>query len=102
MQRFLGGNVIHIQFKRIDAGFLRSRNDVAGAKILTANDTVMVDADNFGLALVGVPYKAEILDETHIRIVGHQGALIIAFQPPENNEGDWLITSITPQGAVAP
>ena len=78
------------------------RNDVAGAKILTANDTVMVDADNFGLALVGVPYKAEILDETHIRIVGHQGALIIAFQPPENNEGDWLITSITPQGAVAP
>ncbi len=78
------------------------RNDMTGAAILAANDTVMANAETFGLALVGVSYKAEILDETHIRIVGHQGALIITFQRPENPGGDWLITNIAPQGAVTP
>jgi hypothetical protein len=78
------------------------RNDQSGARMLAANDTVMAEARNFGLAFSGIPYKVETLDETHLLLTGYQGELIITFQPPQSSEDGWLLTNIAPQGAVAP
>jgi len=78
------------------------RNDRAGARRLVSSDAVMADANNFGLAFSGIPYKVESLDETHLLITGYQGELILTFQPPQPEEERWIITNIAPQGAATP
>lgn len=80
-------------------------NDLKGAALLVSQAGVVETARSYGLYLTENVYHVTAAEPDRITFQGRQGAFVAIFVPPPAGsppETKWLITNVSPLGAVAP